>query len=276
MMTLREVSRYFDRVPCYDPLTGDELFRGQFINYDGSRRDAFTAYRRVLSVDPDVPIPPARCIRALGKVWVMGIDSVDGQYQAHRRKFVLQPAHGEAQVWSLAGYLDSVAPVQTWGSIEWLIDRSEEGESSEKPAYHVAVLPQHVVMQPTDVVKVGGRILLAQAVSLAPSGFIEARGFLQADAASLVTIQRKTFVPGTGGYAAASQSRVPALRLRWQELFRYESQTDLRYQEGDDVFALPLSANMQMECELHYQGRRFLPLALREISGVCAVHARPA
>ena len=60
MMTLREVSRYFDRVPCYDPLTGDELFRGQFINYDGSRRDAFTAYRRVLSVDPDVPIPPPR------------------------------------------------------------------------------------------------------------------------------------------------------------------------------------------------------------------------
>ena len=65
-MKLTQVSRYFDRTPVLDPETGDELFRAQLSNYDGSKRDAFTAYRRIMSVAPDTDIPLKRAGKCIG------------------------------------------------------------------------------------------------------------------------------------------------------------------------------------------------------------------
>ena len=71
MMTMREVSRYFDRVQASNPITGAPLFLCQFANYDGSKRDAFAAYRRVMSTDPDTAVQPGHVVSALA-VLVVG------------------------------------------------------------------------------------------------------------------------------------------------------------------------------------------------------------
>lgn len=54
---LAQVSRYFDRTLVTDPVTGGFLFKAQFSNYDDSKRDAFTAYRRIMSLSPEITSP---------------------------------------------------------------------------------------------------------------------------------------------------------------------------------------------------------------------------
>ena len=63
-MKLSQVSRYFDRTPVLDPEAGTELFRAQFSNYDGSKRDAFTAYRRIMEGAAPIQLPLDRSRRS--------------------------------------------------------------------------------------------------------------------------------------------------------------------------------------------------------------------
>lgn len=276
-MKLSQVSKFFDRTPVLDPETGDELFRAQFSNYDGSKRDAFTAYRRIMSVAPEIEIPPKRVVRAHDAVWIVGDGHVDGWSEKHRRKHIVHQAAGRARVWSLAGYLANDPPKDTWADLQWLVDRAEEEVSSHKPQMYVAIMSNNDRVKEHDVVQVGDERLFVQAAAYHASGFLEARGILQLGGASDVslTVHRRVYDPVSGRYTTAETATVRTLNVRWQELYLYGNQLDERFQEGDTVFAVPAGTDVKMEDTLVFVGRRYSIQSIRSISGATVLHGRP-
>lgn len=276
-MKLTQVSRYFDRTPVLDPETGDELFRAQLSNYDGSKRDAFTAYRRIMSVAPEVVIPLQRVVRAHDEVWIVGDGHVDGWSEPHRRKHIVHQAAGRARVWSLAGYLANDPPNDTWADLQWVVDRAEEEVGSHKPQMYVAVMSNTERVREHDVVQVGDERLFVQSAAYHASGFLEARGILQLGGASDVTlnVQRRTYDPVTGKYTTATVATARTLNVRWQELYLYGNQLDERFQEGDTVFAVPAATQVQMEDSISFLGRAYSIQSIKTLSGALVLHGRP-
>lgn len=276
-MKLTQVSRYFDRTPVLDPETGDELFRAQISNYDGSKRDAFTAYRRIMSVAPEIDIPLKRVVRAHDKVWIVGDGHVDGWAEKHRRKHIVHQAAGRARVWSLASYLANDPPKDTWADLQWVVDRAEEEVGSHKPQMYVAIMSNTERVREHDVVQVGSERLFVQASAYHSSGFLEARGILQLGGASDVSlsVQRRTYNPVTGKYTTATVATVRTLNVRWQELYLYGNQLDERFQEGDTVFAVPAATQVQMEDSISFFGRAYSIQSIKTISGALVLHGRP-
>ena len=276
-MKLTQVSRYFDRTPVLDPETGAELFRAQISNYDGSKRDAFTAYRRIMSVAPEIDIPLKRVVRAHDEVWIVGDGHVDGWSEPHRRKHIVHQAAGRARVWSLAGYLANDPPNDTWADLQWVVDRAEEEVGSHKPQMYVAVMSNTERVREHDVVQVGDERLFVQAAAYHASGFLEARGILQLGGASDVTlnVQRRTYDPVTGKYTTATVATAHTLNVRWQELYLYGNQLDERFQEGDTVFAVPAETQVQMEDSISFLGRAYSIQSIKTISGALVLHGRP-
>ena len=276
-MKLTQVSRYFDRTPVLDPETGDELFRAQLSNYDGSKRDAFTAYRRIMSVAPEVVIPLQRVVRAHDQVWLVGDGHVDGWTEKHRRKHIVHQAAGRARVWSLAGYLANDPPKDTWADLQWVVDRAEEEVGSHKPQMYVAIMSNTERVREHDVVQVGDERLFVQASAYHSSGFLEARGILQLGGASDVTlsVQRRTYNPVTGKYTTTTVATARTLNVRWQELYLYGNQLDERFQEGDTVFAVPAATQVQMEDSINFLGRAYSIQSIKTISGALVLHGRP-
>ena len=276
-MKLTQVSRYFDRTPVLDPETGDELFRAQLSNYDGSKRDAFTAYRRIMSVAPEAVIPLQRVVRAHDQVWLVGDGHVDGWAEKHRRKHIVHQAAGRARVWSLAGYLANDPPKDTWADLQWVVDRAEEEVGSHKPQMYVAIMSNTERVREHDVVQVGSERLFVQASAYHSSGFLEARGILQLGGASDVSlsVQRRTYNPVTGKYTTATVAAVRTLNVRWQELYLYGNQLDERFQEGDTVFAVPAATQVQMEDSINFLGRAYSIQSIKTISGALVLHGRP-
>lgn len=277
-MKLTQVARYFDRTPVLDPETGDELFRAQFTNYDGSKRDAFTAYRRIMSVAPEITIPLNRVVRAHDAVWIVGDGHVDGWAEKHRRKHIVHQAAGRARVWSLAGYLANDMPRDTWADLQWLVDRKEQEVSSHVPQMYVAIMSNTYPVREHDVIQINGERLFVQAAAHHASGFVEARGILQVGGAgdTMLSVLKRVYDPVAGKYTQTASTPVRTLNVRWQELYLYGNQLDTRFQEGDTVFAVPASTDVALEDSVLYFGRRYTLLSIKNISGAKVLHARPA
>jgi hypothetical protein len=274
-MELVDVASFFDRVPALDPVSGATLFRCQVLAYDESKRDAYTAYRRIMSVAPSVSVPAARVATLLGNTWLIGDGQTDGWGEQHRRKHVLHPATGVASVYRLAGFLTGTPAAQPYADLQWIADKKELEVSSRVPQKYTTIFTSAVDLRENDVVVLNGKCVFVTSVAKHASGYVEGTGFGQEVAAPItVTVQARTYSPAAGGYTAGSAVPVQAMKVRWQELFVYEDQMAERYQEGDTTLVLPLSSAVTTTTELAIGSTKYTVLAVREVSGCLAVHAR--
>lgn len=276
-MELVDVSTFFDRVVAADPATGSELFRCQLMAYDESRRDSYSAHRRVISVSPDVTIPTSKAIQIYGEVWVVGSAHSDGWESRHRVKFALHKASGQAKIHRLAGFLSQTPTQTTYGDFQWVADRKELEVSSDTPQKFVAILPEGVDLQPYDVITLNGQALLLGSDASRVSGFTEGYGLLQKLSAPVqVSLVSRTYSPAAGRYTETATGAYPAMRVRWQELYAYEDQMAERYQEGDCTWVLPSSAPVNTNARIAHGAEHFNIMAVRDAYGCRIVHARAA
>jgi hypothetical protein len=274
-MELVDVASFFDKVPARDPVSGRLLFNCQVLAYDESKRDAYTAYRRIMSTNPDVVIPSTRVISLYGSTWLVGDNQIDGWDTLHRSKSVLHRAKGVASIYRLDGFLAGTPAVQPWADLQWVQDKKELEVSSNVPQKHAVVLPDVVDVRPLDVVVLADECIFVSAVSRHASGFTEATGFKQLwTAPTTLSVQTRTYSPTTGGYTAGVTANFSAVRVRWQELFMYEDQMAERYQEGDHTWVLPMAANVTTSSELVVGTERYTVLAVRAVNNCRVVHAR--
>lgn len=273
-MELVDVASFFDRVPALDPVSGATLFNCQLLAYDESKRDAFTAYRRIMSANPDVSMPADRVVELHGVNWLVGDGQTDGWEQAHRRKYVLHQAAGRANVYRLASWLAGTPDASPLGDLQWVKDVKELETSSRSPQKFIAIFAAPVDLREYDVVAFGGRAVLVTSVMRSAAGYAEGTGNLQEVPLGGVTLSSRTYNPATGGYTAGASVTVNGMKVRWQELYAYEDQMAERYQEGDCTWVLPASATVSTSTEITFGPEKYTVLAVRSVAGCKAVHAR--
>lgn len=273
-MELVDVASFFDRVPALDPVSGATLFNCQLLAYDESKRDAFTAYRRIMSTNPGVTMPADRVVELHGVNWMVGEGQTDGWEQAHRRKYVLHQASGRANVYRLASWLAGTPDSTPLGDLQWVKDVKELEVSSRSPQRFIAIFATPADLREYDVVAFGGRAVLVTSVMRSAAGYTEGTGNLQEMPLGGVTLSSRTYNPATGGYTPGASVTVNGMKVRWQELYAYEDQLAERYQEGDCTWVLPASAAVSTSTEIIFGLEKYTVLAVRSVAGCKAVHAR--
>lgn len=276
-MKLSSAARFFDRVSVYHPDTLSFLFKCQIDNFDGSRRDAFAAYRRLMTTDAECQIPETGAIRLWDRVWLVGESQNDGWDTVHRVNHILHQCSGKATVRTVAQFLAGEAGTTEWADCQWLTSRKEEAYSSENPQeYGIfmrlgAVVPEHAV------ITADGQTFLCKYNRPADSGFRICVTMLQKDATPVsVQFIERSFVPGSGGYVDGVSRPVPAMLVRWQEFFQYEEEITAKYEHGDVTVLVRKEEPVTKGLVMQVRGRRWTVVNTQAGDGITIIHARPA
>lgn len=275
MLTLADASRYFDRTPILDTVTGVTLFYGQVDPYADAMRDSATAYRRILSVSPSVVIPASRLVRILGSVWIVGDSEVDGMAVAHRRKYVLHPAPTLLSIRGLSGHVTGGTATVLWGNMIWFKDAKEEASSSRLNPLYTAYLPTSAALAEYDVISVGTTGYLVGPQHEQASGVLSATCAKLEYAPADATLATRVYDPVQGKHVSSTNTTVKCLRVRWQSLYLYGSQGDAKYQEGDCSLVFPTGTVLATKDRVILVGQDWSVLAVETIGGAVVAHGRP-
>lgn len=275
MLKLAQASRFFDRVPVIDAYSGATICMGQVDPYDESKRDAGAAYRRVLSVAPGQVLPAHSAVSVLGMVWLIGRKERDGLDELHRDKYVMQPTDRIFSVGSLSDYLQGVSRETVYAAPEPVKTGKEAESSSDVVAFHNLYTSQTLALAKHEVVWAEGRVFLTLLPQLLPSGLKATYSLLLEYPVVTAEVVSRVFDPVAGRYTASTPTTCPALRVRWQNLFEYPGQLAQRYQEGDDVFALPSGTLVDTSSQIKAYGRTWRVLGVDGLGGAVTVHGRP-
>lgn len=272
MMSLAAASSYFDRTEVTDPFTGSLLCLAQIDPFDDSKRDAFSAYRRLLSTAPSVQIPEHRSIRALGQVWLVGEGEPDGLEDLHRRKYVIAPAKARLQVANLAGYLAGQASQEVYAAPYWNRD-AKQMETSSAPVQlfdvftPVAVGAQKVLWS-TDAA------YLTLSPRPAASGLASAFALKLDHRAEAGLVVTQAYSPAAGALTVTATTPVQLLRVRWQSLFEYDAQDDVKHANGDVSIVLPPGTAVDTASRIQAGGHVYQVVSSSVIAGTVVAHAR--
>lgn len=277
MMLLKNVSRVFDKTPAYDPDTGVKLFDCQFNNYDGSHRDAHSAYRRVLSTAPGTVMPASRTVQALTETWLVGEAHYDGHADLHRQRHVVQKATGKLKIYTLLEYLTEQAPsLEAWGDIQWAVGKRELEFSSDNPQVYDVFFPVDHDLPPHRIIEWDGRLYLGQYQYLSAAGFALYQTYRQARVREKITVVTRQYVPSQGKHVEVRVPNVPALEVRWQEYFEYKEKMADKYDLGDRVYLVPSSTDVNTTSKVEVGGRQWAVIGMDTQDGIKHLHVRPA
>lgn len=76
-MRLKSAARYFDDTPVYDAYTGEFLWMCQFSSFNDANAVGSTSTRRILSIAPDLELPPRRVVKVFNDNWLVGDGNPD-------------------------------------------------------------------------------------------------------------------------------------------------------------------------------------------------------
>lgn len=276
MLTLAEASGYFDLTPILDPDNATELFFGQIGVYDDSKRDAGAAYRRILSVAADTTIPAARAIRALGQVYLVGAQELDGLETVHRAKYVLQAASLKASVYTLSGFVAGTAGTSAWAEAQWVKDGKETGESSNAAREHTIYLASGTALPDKAVITQGTRNFIVTSARQMASGFLAVEAVELDYPKSSAALTSQSYDPRTGVFTAGAVVTAGCQRVRWQNLFEQRSESAAAYRDGDDTLVLPSSTAVTTSTRITLAGKPWQVVSVDTLGGAVTVHARPA
>jgi len=273
-MTLATASAHFDKTLVLDPDTNETLFRAQVNPFDDSRRDSGPAYRRTLSVAASVTIPTSRVVKIHGGIWILGTEEADGFEEVHRRKFVMQQADSKFAISRLADYVVGTVSTSSWGVMEWFKDEKQLSESARIAPMYTAYFPTSTDLQELDVIWFGANKYLVEDPHRTPSGILSARCTKLEFAPANSTVYTRTYDPAQGKYTASAPATVTCLRVRWQSMYYYNSQSTVNYQDGDCTLVFPAGTTIATKDTVSLLGRTWNVMAVSSLAGAVVVHAR--
>lgn len=272
MMTLAEASSYFDRTQVLDAVTSLPLFMAQVDPFEDSHRDAYSAYRRTMSVAPGTVIPDHRTVHLLGSDWIVGEGESDGMQELHRQKYVISPAPASLKVSTLAQYLEGTFTKTVLAAPYWTKDAKQAGLSSEQPQMYDVFVPSAV--PPQVIIWDELAAYLTVSVRPMPSGFTSAFSLKLDRAVETVAITTRRYDPVAGDYTVMASPTSSALRVRWQSLFEYDSQMEARYQDGDLSVVLPDLPAVDTSALIEFPDTVYQVLSVDRIGGAQVAHCR--
>lgn len=273
-MNLAQASKYFDRIQVVDPFTGARLFLAQVEPYDDTKRDAYSAYRRILSVAPGTKIPTHRSVRLLGMDWIVGAGEADGMQELHRQKYVLSQASATLKVSTLAQYLQGQFSASVKAAPYWSKDAKQIDTSSEQPQLFDVFVSSSV--EAKNILWDGTQAFLCTSARPMASGLLSAFSLKLTQTLEPAILRLRTYDPVVGGYTVNSSPAVNALRVRWQSLFEYNSQAEVRYQEGDLSVVLPGTPLVNTSTLVQFSDITYQVLSVEAMGGAQVAHCRKA
>lgn len=272
-MTIAQASSFFDRTDALDPYSGALLFRCQIDPFEDTKRDAYSAYRRVMSVAPDVVLPVHRTVRIFGNVWILGEEESDGWSQVHRRKVVISRGTSQLKVSTLSMFLAGTHTKQLWAAPYWNKDAKQIDTSSEQPQMFDVFLPEAVT--PRKVLWNDSEAYLTLSSRPLASGLNSAFSLKLDTRPEAVNLINRVFSRSAGEYTSSVSHSIPALRVRWQSLFEYDAETDQRYRPGDFSLVVPATATVDTSTLVEFSsGQRATVIATDTLSGEKVAHCR--
>lgn len=274
MLTLADASKFFDRTPIRDTVSGLVLFYGQIDPYADAQRDSATAYRRVLSVAPGTVIPTSKLISVLGSVWIVGDSETDGWGVAHREKYVLHPAPTTLSVNRLPAHVAGTTPSTVQGDMVWFKDGKEEASSSRSVPIYSLYVPLGSDVREFDIVKVGAQGYLVSHPHTLASGVMSANCVHLEFAVATATLATRVYDPVQGKYVTTTPTSVACQRIRWQSLYQFDSQMSARYQEGDCSLVLPVGTTVATKDTITLAGTLWNVVSVSTTGGAVVAQGR--
>lgn len=276
-MELRDISKFFDRTPVNDVVTGLELFLGQIKPFDDAHRDNPTTYRRTLSLDPALVGQVPEKVSIFGDVWLVGRYESDGWSDQHRVKYVIHKAAGEARVYTMGGLLSNTKKGTAYADLQWLADRKEVDTSSKVPQDYVAYLETSAQVQVKDLLVLGNSCLYVESLQQSAAGLKEVRGRLQEyHTTQACTVTSRAYSQAAGGFTTGAAVVVQGFPMRWQDNFEYAAMTDEKYKPGDKVLMLPVGTSVSTGSRISVGGATLAVVQVRPEADALAVHTRLA
>lgn len=235
-MKLSSVAKHFDRLVATDAYNQAWQIRGQMDVFDDSRRDGMTIERRILSVAPEISMPPRSTLKADDLVWLAGDHHRDYfKGSAIRHKYVLHQATELVSVKTFAEAIGAAAGYQAWASRIWIKGSKEIEISSDiTNVYDIYFAPNEPLAEGT-VVFMDNRWHLIRTLYPSTAGLLVALADeLPEPVVVSASFGNNTYNPTTDTYTG-TPTVVTGMRLHWQSHFRYPTKGVSRYKSGDQV-----------------------------------------
>lgn len=241
-MKLSDVANSFNNMLCSDAYTGEYLFNGQLGLYDDTKRDSETAERRVISLAPEVELPPRRVIAAAGTRFILGHANPD-DYRGStiRVGYVAQEAPSLAQVRTLDEACLGLDGFSAYAGRAWVKDLAYSEQSSVKtPEHHIHFSVTEVILR-NHLVLFEGRLNVVRALNYGAGGTIVAAcEEMHEPSVGPALILAGAYDPVQDTFAGVSVSAT-VVRMRWQSLFAYLNALAPKFEPGDIQIAIARS-----------------------------------
>lgn len=276
-MKLSRVSSYFDRLVCRDAY-GTAKFKAQLNLFDDSTRDGLGSIRRVLSTDPAVVIPPRRVIDTGDKHWLVGENHPDYFADAPiRYKYTLHQVDGLGRIRSLADFLADAPGTQAYMGRVWTKAAKQVEVSSALYNVFELFFSEAESLSTPCVVSLDTTHFLAHTTYPTEGGFLAASAVELPAPIVALTYAERVYNPVEGVWSDTPKT-VVALRIRWQDHFRYFAGYSERYQEGDVQFVVRTDAGVTPKAgdEVMVGGQAYRVVAVYDEEDTWGLHGRPA
>lgn len=243
MMRLHKAATRFDKSILYDAYTSTRVGKGQLDPTDIYKLDGAAVTRRVISVDPATILPTRLAVRLGADIYLIGSPSTDEWNGLPiRTKYILHQANSLATIKTFAEALANLPGRSAYASREWNKDIPDPKVSSTYfNDYHIFIAHTEPVQQ-YDLIFIDNQWHICHAVHPSLSGFTDAVSHeIIGVGFETVTTTTETYNPTTDTYSGVTTSAT-MLRLRWQENFRFLTQAQENYEQGDEIAMVLKSA----------------------------------
>jgi hypothetical protein len=274
---LKQAATYFDRLVCQDAY-GTATFKAQLGLFRDSMRDSSGSVRRTLSTAPNVVIPSRRVIVTDDKTWLIGESHPDYFKKGLIRcKYTLHQAEGLAHIRSFSELLADDAGVRAYAAKVWIRAAKQIEISSDLFNIFDIYFAAAETLVESCVVSLAREHYIVHDVYESEAGFRVGRASQLPDAVVEVTLRDRAYDPITDTWAEAMVT-TDALRMRWQEHFKYFAQYSTRYEHGDQQFIVRQAEVPTVKAGdmLTWNGQPYQVEVAYDEGEVWSIHGRPA
>ncbi len=242
-MDISVAASMFDTQPVKDGYTGEVLFSGQPIPYDGSVRDSIASWRQSLAAR-EIVTPPRGVVSFGDEIFIAGKVVQDFFYgEVIRENVVLHPCDDLYQHAPAAEFLASTVTVPTfYGGVAW---RKTSKDEKDSPEYHNIC---DIYLSPTEATPKRDHMILSGSGVLYRVRSVEVRegGFVVAVCSDLgkTRIQdiaytsKGVYDPVSDAMSVSAPLTIKGILELTQTNYKYVVAATAKYEPGDRVITV--------------------------------------
>ncbi len=274
-MDLGQTVAFFGNVQCRDA-HGTAVFTGSLNTSKKPLRDSQVAARRMLTVGPDVVRPSRNAILMGDAAYIIGAGFPDYWLGSLiRDNWEIHKADGLASIRTPSELLAGEPGFSAYAGCIWLKVAKDEGESAHQFNDVQLYFGRTESVPVWSVVGLGDTLYLAQSGHRSASEFtvVEARQIPQ-PALTTAQFKRGIYSPTDDAWTFTTVS-IPALVLRWQDGFNYQSQGSVQYHRGDrQVLVRKIDASPENGSKITFDSAEHVVVSIEDLGECWSLQVR--